>query len=233
MIGLLARVGGALVLAAMVSACVTTQSQGDRLVRHRDTPKVLVMPVDVELSEMRFGGVLDPKAEWTDSARRHMADALDEFMAGRNAKVVAFDPERLNEADAATAVQLIKLHQAVGTAIRTHKLGTFPLPTKADSFDWSLGPQVAVLERGFDADYALFVFMRDSYTSSERAVAIFLGALAGVPMEGGSQIGFASLVDLRSGAVAWYHLHRRGSGDLRTAGPARETMAALLEDFPK
>lgn len=67
-----------------------------------------------------------------------------------------------------------------------------------------------------------------------RAVMVIVAAaFLGVGIPGGQQVGFASLVDLRSGDVTWFHLHARGTGDLRTVEPARETTTSLLEQFPK
>lgn len=222
-----------LLLIALLSACSTTHFQSETLARHRETPGILLMPVDIELSELNAGGVPEPKAEWTDRARQNLNAALHDFVAGRQARVIEFDESRLQGADATIATQLTKLHEAVGMSIRAHKIGLFPLPTKDGKFDWSLGPDVAVLRRTFDADYALFVFMRDSYSSAGRVMVIVAAAFLGVGIPGGQQVGFASLVDLRSGDVTWFHLHARGTGDLRTMGPARETTTSLLEQFPK
>ena len=67
-----------------------------------------------------------------------------------------------------------------------------------------------------------------------RAAAIFLAAaLFGVGIQGGSQLGFASLVDLKTGNVVWFNRLARASGDLRTEAPAEETVKTLLTSFPK
>ncbi len=58
-------------------------------------------------------------------------------------------------------------------------------------------------------------------------------ALFGVGVPGGSQVGYASLVDLNSGQVLWFNRLLRASGDLREAEKAAETLDALLERFPK
>jgi len=51
-------------------------------------------------------------------------------------------------------------------------------------------------------------------------------------MQGGTQRGFASLVDLRTGDVVWYNRLLRAKGDMRNAKGARETADALLRGFP-
>jgi len=44
--------------------------------------KVLLMPPDVELSELTAGGLLEPKAEWTERAREHIQGALSRELVG-------------------------------------------------------------------------------------------------------------------------------------------------------
>jgi hypothetical protein len=127
----------------------------------------------------------------------------------------------------------MKLHRAVGVSIIQHKyFEPLLLPTKEDVFDWGLGPDVQMLRDEYNAHYALFIYMRDSYSSPGRvAMTVALAAL-GVGVQGGTQSGFASLVDLGSGEVVWFNRLLRGTGDLRTPEPAREAMAVLLKGFP-
>ena len=54
-----------LLLIALLSACSTTHFQSETLARPRETPGILLMPLDVELSEINASGVPEPKAEWT------------------------------------------------------------------------------------------------------------------------------------------------------------------------
>ncbi len=106
------------------------------------------------------------------------------------------------------------------------------LPTKKDKFDWSLGKGVTVLRDSFGADYALFVYFRDSFVSSGRVAVIFIGALFGVGIPGGRQVGFASLVDLQSGDVVWFNRLLKGTGDLRKPDLARSASEDLLSKLP-
>jgi len=59
-----------------------------------------------------------------------------------------------------------------------------------------------------------------------------LMAVLGVGLSGGSQVGYASLVDLESGRVLWFNSLARATGDLRDPGKAAETVDALLTGFP-
>ena len=107
------------------------------------------------------------------------------------------------------------------------------LPTKQQRLDWSLGSEsVQALRERTGADYALFTWIRDSYASTERKLAILAMALMGSFMLGGEQVGYASLVDLRTGRIVWFNELSRMSGDLREPQAAAETVEALLKGFP-
>lgn len=222
------------IISLAVAGCVATTPfyTSEKLERGGAPPRVVLMPPDVQLSELTAGGLLEPKAEWTAKAEKHITAAIRELMQEREARLVVYDPAS-GGSDKDARTQLIKLHGAVGMSILVHKyLSPQQLPTKEGKFDWSLGPQARLLGDEYDADYALFIFIRDSYTSGGRAFAIFAAALFGVGLPGGVQTGFASLVDLKTGQVEWFNFLRRGEGDLRTQEAARKSIDALLKKFP-
>ena len=60
------------------------------------------------------------------------------------------------------------LHGAIARAINIHHFGTLALPSKDGKLDWSIGEPVKQIREMTGADYALFSWVRDSYTSDER-----------------------------------------------------------------
>jgi hypothetical protein len=198
-------------------------------------PRILLMPIDVELSELSAGGLVEANAEWTEQALKFMTSALDSEMRTRAVGLVTYAGEAQRLGDIRSEhFQIEKLHAAVGQSIILHRhIKPLRLPTKRGQLDWSLGDSVKVLRDEFQADYALFIYMRDSYTSAGRAAVIAIGALLGVGIPGGAQVGFASLVDLQSGDIVWFGFMARARGDLRTADAAAQTTKALLRSFPK
>jgi hypothetical protein len=165
--------------------------------------RVLLMPLDVQLFELTAGGLQEPKADWTAAAENHVHTALENFLAQKKDTVM----------------------------IHTYFAG-YNLPTKKDTFDWSLGGSVQRINERYDAHAALFIFIRDSYASPGRKAAMVLGALAGISITGGFQTGFASLVDLQTGDVLWFGRLLRQAGDLRTPEPAYEAVSQLLFGIP-
>ena len=184
---------------------------------------VTLMPLDIELYSISAGSVVEPQAEWTAKAHANLWEA---FLTRQSALEVNFKP--LPD-DADEVIQrLNRLHGAVGLAI-----SGFDLPTKEGRLDWSLGDEAIAIRNQTGADYALFSYVRDSYASSERAAMMVLGALLGVGLQGGMQVGYASLVELSTGRIVWFNRLLRARGDLRELDKARESADALLAKFPE
>lgn len=229
---------GASMLLAIAILCVAgcagapQRSQITELRRSVPNPKIVLMPMDVELSEMSAGGLLEPKADWTRAASDNLLAGLREERQRTGFNLVEFADVRAEGDDADVLDQLNRLHGVVGKSIMVHRV--VKLPNKDEQqFDWSLGREVKLLKDRSGADYALFVFIRDSYASDGRKAAIVAAAVFGVGLVGGTQLGFASLVDLDTGKLVWFNQIARQSGDLRTRESADETIKLLLAGFPK
>jgi hypothetical protein len=219
-----------IILAFSLAACATSSarvSSAASIQWTSTTKRIVFVPPDVQLSELTFGGVLEPRADWTDTAKGFIDKGLRAHFAKTNAEVV--------DAQLASAreVQLVKLYDAVGGAILTHLYNDqLQLPNKGDALDWTLGPGAGELRDRYGADYALFVLLRDSYSSPGRQAAQVFGALLGVGISGGIQVGVASLVDLRTGNIVWFNRLISTTGDLRTEAPATTAVNQLLKDIP-
>ena len=220
-------------VALIIQGCTSTQkvSKIDYLETNQEGSKVVVMPLDVELSVLTATGLNEVNAAWTEQATSHMKIAIEDMIKERNANATILD--EIEGSAGSDLVQLEKLHQYVGSNILVHHIGPIKLPSKKGTeFDWSLGSKAQAIKKKTGADYALFVFMRDSYASSGR-VAMQLGlALLGVGVQGGTQFGFASLVDLKTGDIVWFNQLVSTTGDLREAKPANKTIKSLLESLP-
>ncbi len=222
-------------LALVIAGCAeTTKFQKiDQGPAPPTSAQVLLMEPDVQLSELTAGGLEEPRADWTDIARENIAKAVAETLRTRQDTLLRYQPPKNDLEKEHLHAQLVKLHEAVGESILIHKYTpAYQLPTKTGRLDWTLGSSTSSLHEDYGADYALFVYIRDSYSSSGRVAAIVVAALLGAQLRGGLQVGFASLVDLRSGQVVWFNRLLRTTGDLRTLAPAREAVKVLLEGVP-
>ncbi|MGH8650332.1 MAG: hypothetical protein ACREUP_13675, partial [Burkholderiales bacterium] len=72
-----------------------------------------------------------------------------------------------------------------------------------------------------------------SYATAGRVAFVVVAALMGVGVQGGSQVGFASVVDLKTGEIVWFNRLVRPQGDLRTPDAAAETVKSLVADSLK
>jgi hypothetical protein len=190
--------------------------------------KLVIVPADMELFSISAGGVLEPKADWTEAAQKNFKAALAVRRDQLGANAVELQDAELDEFSELNALQ-----RAVAEAVFVHHTGMgMKLPTKNERLDWSLGEAVKPLKARTGADYALFTWIRDSYASDERKATMIALALLGAISFGGEQIGYASLVDLNSGRVVWFNDLRRMSGDMRDEKAAMETVETLLEGFP-
>lgn len=190
--------------------------------------KLLIVPADMELFSVSAGGVQEPKADWTEAAQRNFRAAL---LARR--EQLGANAVELPEAELDEFAELHALQHAVAEAVSIHHTGLGQkLPTKNERLDWSLGEAVKPLKAKTGADYALFTWIRDSYASNERKATMIALALLGAFSTGGSQTGYASLVDLNTGRVVWFNDLQRMSGDLREQSAAVETVETLFKGFP-
>jgi hypothetical protein len=234
---------GIFALALLVAGCTTPSSRTNADAKFEWTSpskRILIVEPDIQLSLLDAGGVLEPRADWTETARGVFDKGIKDHFTKSGTEVVSSGEPTPHEA------QLMKLHNAVGVAILTHlygpqgssSAGANQLPNKGSALDWTLGPGTADMRDHYGADYALFIFVRDSYSSAAKKAldvfAVVAGAALGVGIvpTGGVQIGFASLVDLRTGNIVWFNRAIDGMGDLREEAKDARATDQLLKDIP-
>ncbi|MEO8161077.1 MAG: hypothetical protein ABI588_06640, partial [Arenimonas sp.] len=130
--------------------------------------------------------------------------------------------------------QILRLNEAVSVSVLAYTSPGNQLATKRGKrLDWTLGPGVEELRKASGADYALFTYIRDSYTSEGRkALRVAALLLLGGDIGGGRQVGVTTLVDLRTGQVVWFNFLAKQTGDLRDATGAQQTAERMLKDLP-
>ena len=195
------------------------------------TARVVLMPIDIKLTELMAAGLQEPKAEWTENARKHVTGAIGDTLAENGLKL---RPYRLPKGSKRQRRddQLAKLHGRVGGTILVHHYGQAKLATKKGRMDWTLGITARKLGKDQNAEFALFVFLRDSYATAGRKTAMVFSRIIGGGVQAGERVGFASLVDLRTGNVVWFNALYSDTGDLREAEPARKVVDDLMSGFP-
>ncbi len=200
----------------------------DRLESVGEDPRIVLMPPDIRYYLLTAGGVTEPNREWTEAAQVNFAEAALEYADSIGADLKILGADNLGPDE----IRYETLHSAVGMTVLTHYFGMFKLPSKGETFDWSLGPEISAIGKNHDADYALFVFYRDYQASGGRVAFAVLAAAAGAPVSAGSEGGFASLVDHETGDIVWFNVVNVGSGELKDKDGARAAVNQLFADIP-
>ncbi len=222
----------------LLTGCAATGSVQniEQLEFGHEPARILLMPLDVELSRVTAGGIVEPKADWTANAKKHMLAAFEYEAGKRDAGLVLYDADRVQTGS--VQLQLERLHRAVGSMVLLHQYQR-PLPSKKKALSWTLGDRANQLKKDYSAQYALFVFVRDSYSSKGRQAYQLLSAIATMggfirfgAVTGGSQVGFASLVDLNNGDIVWFNRLSQSWGELRTQEAAAVVISRLLSTLP-
>ncbi|HLO69151.1 MAG TPA: hypothetical protein VK188_19185 [Holophaga sp.] len=215
-------------MAALLPAFLGAQShRAEGFDRLPEGAVVAIMPLDVELYAVTAGGVREPKAEWTEAARKNILADLEARSEAGKVTFKAFTGEAGPE-----IAELGHLRAAVSNAIWIHHFGTMKLPGKEGRLDWTLGEPAAAISRAMPADFALYVTLRDSTATGGRVATMVLMAAFGVAAPGGGQAGEATLVDLKTGRVVWYNRMFKATGDVREPVAAHAALDNLLVDFP-
>ncbi|MFL6801787.1 MAG: hypothetical protein ACJ8EQ_08485 [Sphingomicrobium sp.] len=240
------KLGLALALAAAVpmSACVQTRQFADvQFTPPQGDYKLLVLRPDGDVGSLTTGGIVEPRADWTEQARTNIIAALRTQQAGRGGRLQII--ERRNQLQGVNDQEVAdfeRLFYAVGQSIVLHKyLGDY-LPTKrGKGLEYTLGEDAVRLGQKTGYDYALFLHAEDSVASTGRIALGVLG-VAGcfvgfcAPNIGGStQLDYAGLVDLKTGEVVWFNVVQAKSeipgiafGDLRSPQGAAQMVERLL-----
>jgi len=193
--------------------------------------KIVVFRPDVHVGEQSTGGLNEPNADWTAEARKQIGIALEKAQKSKSNDLVLM-PELEGEQGVLLA-DYRSLFKTVTNAVLVHKL--FPgnrLPTKKETFNWTLGSGTSQLAQISGGDYGLFIYTYDSYGSAGRKAAQLVGAMFGVGISSGVHTGYAGLVDLKTGELVWINADAQMGGDVRDAVGADKRVSQLLEDFP-
>lgn len=215
---------------ALLSGCVMSSNvqQIDRLDSVGENPRIVMMPPDVKYYLLTASGVPEPNVEWTTAARENFQVAMTDYAASIGTELEFISQDSLSENE----IRYESLHSAVGSSLLNHHFGMMKLPSKNGKFDWSLGPEIASIGANHDADYALFVYYRDYQASGGRVALAVLAAAVGGAVATGSEHGFASLVDLKTGDIVWFNVVNAGAGELRNKDSAATAVRALFKDIP-
>lgn len=195
-----------------------------------ETKTIVLLEPDIELSEHTVGGMLVPKAEWTKLAEENLNKAIQNKMNSIKGNIINI---KENDPLDDKGIQLMKTMAAMGNTVLIHNfVANASLPTKKDDPFWSMGKETAYLKQKYNADYGLFFYVRDQFTSDARQATKLLAALVGIQMAAAIQQAYAGIIDLENGQLVWFNHLLKTSGDTRTQKGANEMIFELMKDMP-
>lgn len=199
--------------------------------------KILVFRPAVSVGAQSTGGIFEPNAEWTERSKANIQAALSKLQRQLGNEVIVA-PDAFGE-EARNVEEHMALFAAVSRAVIEYqffvgnRLPTKKQDNKSSIFDWSLGQGVAALPGAKDADYGLFLYNKDEFGSTGRKLLQVVALLgAGVAVKSGEHVGYAGLVDLRTGDLLWLNADAAMGGDVREPDGSEKRVRQLLEDFP-
>ncbi len=195
--------------------------------------RIVLMRPSVRVGAQSTGGLFEPNADWTAQARENLDGAIRKAQGQLGHQVTPYE-DGTGAADSLSN-QYRGLFTSLADSVREFQF--FPgnrLPTKKrkDSFEWTIGPEVKNLPGLENADYVLFITTEDHYGSAGRKALQIFAALGGVGITSGVHLGYAGLVDVRTGELVWLNADQQMGGDVRTTEGAEKRVSQLLEGFP-
>lgn len=214
----------------------TAVKQGFELPANSGKTILLIRP-KVSVGAQSTGGMFEPNSDWTDKARSYIETALVKRQATLGNKVISA-PDSFGE-QAMLVEEHTNLFGAVAAAVVNYqffvgnRLPTKKRDNKTGVFDWSLGEAVRNLPGAENADYALFIYNKDAYGSTGRKLLQIVAAFGpGIAVKSGEHLGYAGLVDLKTGDLVWLNADAAMGGDVRDPEGAEKRVGQLLEEFP-
>jgi hypothetical protein len=192
---------------------------------------VLLLRPAIACQEVQVGGTV-PRPDWVARAEASVGAALEAHFADRSTVLVAFEPERFPSERREAQAEAASLLTRVG-GVRLPAAQPGAQPSRVDS------ATLSVLREDYAADYALAVFLQESYQSAGHVamrygLGLFLGPVL-APMPGTGQSGFATLTDLSTGEVVWSNTIMTPGEvptDIRDPDKARKAVEKLLDGCP-
>lgn len=191
-----------------------------------DGETVVLFRPDVKVGSSSMGSLFEPRADWTEDARRFMDAELERQQASFKVKMDRISEYEGDEARLVAEYQA--LFNSVANSIVIHQFfAGNRLPTrKRGAFEWTLGEQTKRLGELTGARYGLFVYTEDHYSSAGKKVLSMFVSLPKI------HVGYAGLVDLETGHILWLNADAQMGGDVRTEEGMVKRVSQLLEDFP-
>jgi len=165
--------------------------------------KLLLLPLDVSVSQLTASGNVDEDPEWCNQARERLLRYVQQEMAAKPVFSLNQLPELTKEEQARLDEHLALFDLVAGNAMQAVNSPSPVWNRKRQNFDYSIGSGLADFKARTGADVALIVIANDYIsTGGRKAMSVAAAMLGVVPVMGYASV-FAGVVDLQSGDILW------------------------------
>lgn len=197
------------------------------------TAKILLLEPSVRVGSQSTGGMFEPNADWTKQARENIERELKRVQGNLGNQVV-----RLEFDGSPQTAPLQKYHALFGAVAGSvleyqfFKGNRLPSKKMDKSFNWTMGPEIKDLAALQGFDYILLIRTKDAYGSTGRKILQIVAMFGGIGVTSGEHIGYAGLIDVKTGNLVWLNADLEMGGDVRDPAGAEKRVQQLLEGFP-
>lgn len=196
--------------------------------------KVVLLPMDIKVSQVTAGGVVEEVPEWTKTAIANIEHGLRKYDAiSQNLQILA--SPKLTPTELETTKEYLALYSVVaGNAYSVTTFGGSAWRHKLERFDYTLGDGLAFLKARTGADAGLIIIGRHQIATGGRvAASVFAAILGGVYVQTSSNFLTIGVVDFATGDILWFtYTHGATGKDLRAVDSADKELLKMMEDFP-
>ncbi len=209
-----------------------TVLDNDELVKPK---RILLLPMDVKVSELTAGGLTEEVESWTKQAEKLIGQELRAKSHSLSNYELVEMPE-LNQEEQKVLEQHLALLDTLGGNVLSLGLipgGSQAWEPKIKHFDYSIGDGLAFLKERTGADMAFMIYGDDLISSGGRKAAFLFAAAFGVGIPMGHAVLVGGMLDLKTGNVLWMN-HEVSVADVTLREPegVKVLLGGLLADYP-
>lgn len=202
----------------------------------RAAPKTIVLlPVDIKVSEISAGGVVEEVPAWTEQAISNVKRGITAY-AAQKADLKVFSFPRVARSERKIVEEYLALYDVVaGNAYRMTTIGGPGWKHKVDHFDYTLGPGLRFLKTRTGADAGLMVIGRHQIATGGRVAASVLAVLFAGAYVPATTSNFLTMgvVDFETGDILWLNYTVGATGkNLQKVENAGKIVKDLLDQWP-
>lgn len=194
---------------------------------------ILLLPPEIEISELSAGGVEEKRDDWGVQGRKNVEEALAKLLKEKKVRLKVLKANKKNRKEIES---INSLYKAVAHSIYSHtkNLGYNPniFLERMENFDYTIG-SVEKLLKSQKADGLLIVYGADEIsTSGRKAVRVIKNLNPFSQGERGDLTSMLISITDKKGNILWFNTFASGGHDLRKPESTHAFLNKVLKKYP-